>query len=420
MTDATHIFSPAGLRAKAPNISRLMNMSLEREGLLSLAVGFTDNASLPMKEVAGMVAELASRPAAIETLQYGATQGRLGLRKLLAERLRTQEPDLPEVGELAANCLITNGSQQALYLAMQVLCEPGDIVLVDRPSYFVFLEMLAGMGVKAVSLPTSDVGVLDSGGLERLLGQLEETGNRRRVKAVYFVSYFSNPSSRCLSESEKTLVADALRKRGMMVPVVEDAAYRDLYFDNPYPARSVLSLAAWEGFPRLYLGTMTKTFATGLKIGYGFCSHQGLLSRMLNIKGCQDFGSSNFAQALCEEALRTGAFDAQLLRLRALYKRKMQVLNEALETEGLRSLGWSWRPAAGGLYLWVKAPAAVETRMDSPFCMACLEEGVVYVPGDLCHGDAAPSNTLRLSFGVLDEAGLREAARRFVKAARRG
>jgi 2-aminoadipate transaminase len=139
----------------------------------------------------------------------------------------------------------------------------------------------------------------------------------------------------------------------------------------------------------------------------------------LHVKGHHDFGTSNFAQAVVEHALRDGSFDRQLTRVRALYLEKMRALHETLLAEGLASLGWSWREPSGGLYLWLQAPGKLDTGMDSAFCRACVEGGVLFVPGDLCFGDEAPRNFLRLSFGVLCVDDLREAGRRFVSVARK-
>jgi 2-aminoadipate transaminase len=411
-------FSSLGQRAEPPTIARLMTMALETPDLLSLAVGFTDNQTLPIDVVHAAVETLTQRSADPELLQYGTNQGRPGLRRLLAEQLATVEPTLP-TDELSNGIMVTNGSQQALYLAMQVLCDPGDIVLVDRPSYFVFLEMLVGLGVQARSLPLDGAGRIDGEALRRLLISMEERGETKRLKAVYFVSYFSNPSARSLDESEKTAVAEALTGRGLIVPVLEDAAYRDLYFRQPYAARSVLSLPAWSAFPKLYLSTLTKAFATGLKVGYGFCSDQAWLKKMLHVKGHHDFGTANFNQAILEQVLTNGGFEAQLARIRPAYAVKMHCLHDTLVAEGLPVLGWRWTEPTGGLYLWLEAPRSLDTSMDSAFCHACIREGVLYVPGDLCFGDDAPKNYVRLSFGVLAESELVKAGRRFVTVARR-
>ncbi len=420
--------SALGRRARPPAITALMKTALETPGLLSLAAGFTDNATLPATEVAEALRGLTAGAADKEFLQYGTNAGRPGLRAALAARLLRQDgrdeaaADPAAVAALAGRFFVTNGSQQALYLAIQTLCEPGDIVLVDRPSYFVFLELLGGLGVEARSLPVDPAGRLDATALRAKLAAMRADGSRARLKAVYFVSWFSNPSSRTLDAAQARELAEALRAEDCVIPVIEDAAYRELGYDEA-AARirpGVLGDAAWEGFPRLYTSTLTKPFASGLKVGYGVCDHDGWRSAMLHAKGHHDFGTANFAQALLERALEGGAFDAQLAILRRAYREKRDALNAALEAGGLRARGWRWSVPEGGLYLWLEGPAGLDTGGESAFCRACLREGVLYVPGELCHGDDAPKNTVRLSFGVLAPEKLAEAGARFCRAAASG
>ncbi len=408
-------FSALGQRAKSPTIAKLMSMALEKPELLSLAAGFTDNATLPSEMVLEAV-ERITRHQDKAALQYGMNQGRPGLRALLAEHFRYWEPSLSDVA-IDEEFFVTNGSQQALYLAMQVLCEPGDIVLVDRPSYFVYLEMLKGMGVQARSIPVNADGLVDEVGLEKLITELKISGEVARLKAIYFVSYYSNPSSRSLSLAEKVGMAEALKRAGVFVPVIEDAAYRDLYFENASEVPSVVGIDVWRDFPKLYLSTLTKPFASGLKIGYGYCSHREWLGKMLHTKGHHDFGSAHFNQAILEEVLSNGGLARQLAVIRPAYKEKMRVLDKTLRDAGLNKAGWTWQVPDGGLYFWLKAPEAVDTGLDSEFCQSCIEEGVLYVPGELCFGDDPPKNFVRLSYGVLGEADLIEAARRFAHVA---
>lgn len=420
--------SALGRRARPPAITALMQTALETPGLLSLAAGFTDNATLPATALAEALAGLRAGAADTEFLQYGTNAGRPGLRAALAARVLAQDagpaapPPAPgAVAARAAETFVTNGSQQALYLAIQTLCEPGDLVLVDRPSYFVFLELLGGLGVEARSLPVDAAGRLDPEALGVMLRQLHAAGERPRLKAVYFVSWFSNPSGRTLAPAERRALAATLRAEDCVVPVIEDAAYRELGFDPAAASAQpgVLGDPSWDGFPRLYTGTLTKPFATGLKVGYGLCDDPRWRAAMLHVKGHHDFGTANFAQALLEHALATGAFDAQLDRLRRAYREKRDALHAALARGGLAALGWRWRVPEGGLYLWLEGPAGLETGGDSEFCRTCLEERVLYVPGELCHGDQAPKNTVRLSYGVLSPAALAEAGARFCRAAER-
>ena len=406
-----------GREAQFPAIAKLMNLALENPKLLSLAAGFTDNATLPVKEVVAAVAALAARKGEPEYLQYGTVQGRPELRRLLASRLRFWEPKLVDL-YLGDHIMVTNGSQQALYVATQVLCDHGDIVLVDRPSYFAFLDAIKGVGAQPKSLPFDDTGALQVAELKKMLTAMKASGEIARVKAIYLVSYFSNPSGRSMSEADKAALGKTLSEHGVIVPVIEDVAYRELFYDKPHPARSVLTMAEWRNFPQLYVATLTKPFATGIKVGWAYCTSAELQQRMLAVKSGQDFGTANFNQAIYEEMIKAGAYDKQLPGLRQTYKAKMLALHEAFIAEGLGLMGWKWSEPTGGMYLWLRAPAGFDTGMETDFCQACVKEGVLYVPGELCFGDNPARNFIRASFGVLSHDQLREAAKRFVKVAR--
>ncbi|MGH8021102.1 MAG: PLP-dependent aminotransferase family protein [Opitutaceae bacterium] len=395
-----------------------MSAALDNPRLLSLAAGFTDNETLPVESVTAAAEALRVRESSPEHLQYGAPQGRRRLRELLSARTAHQDA-LPSGGIVPARTMVGNGSQQLLYLAAQVLCDPGDIVLVERPTYFVFLEMLAGLGVRPVSLPAKDAGSYDLEGIRALLRTMSRNGEAARVKAVYLLTYFANPSGISRPADEKSALAELLIEHGLIVPVIEDAAYRELWFEEPWPARSVFALESWERFQRLYLGTLTKPFAAGLKIGFAHASDADLLDRMAWLKGHHDFGSANFNQAILEHVIESGDFEAHLELLRPAYARKMKHLDRALTLAGLRKLGWEWDQPAGGLYLWVRGPEGIDTSGEGAFWNSCLEEEVIYVPGDLCIGERDDRRYVRLSFGVLDPAALEEGARRFARAASR-
>ena len=410
--------SATGQRAKFPPVAKLISLAVENKNLLSLAAGFTDNATLPVQGALAAAAAVAARPGPPDYLQYGATQGRARLRGQLAARLRYWEPEL-DTDANDRRFLVTNGSQQSLYIAVQSLCDPGDIVLVDRPSYFAFLDVVAELGARAVSLPYDDAGRLHEDTLRPFLKNLAAGPDAKRVKALYVVSYFSNPTGRCLGDADKRLLGRLLTEHGFTVPVIEDVAYRELFFEQPHPVRSTLTLPEWAGFPRFYCATLTKPFATGMKVGYGYCTDEKWLGQMLAIKGNHDFGTSNYLQAVFEEMLAAGGFENHLPIIRRAHFEKMKALYAAFEEAGLRRAGWSWERPTGGLYLWLRAPEGTDLSMDGAFCRACIDAGVLYVPGDLFFCDRVEKNWARLSFGVLAPDQLREAAKRFALVAKR-
>jgi 2-aminoadipate transaminase len=410
-------FSKLGRDIQPPVIVDLMARALANPALLSLAAGFTDNAVLPRKLVARFAAELTCEGQAEEPLQYGQNQGRLRLRELTCEWIATHPGERAAAFD-PARLFIANGSQQALYLAVQAICDPGDIVLVEEPSYFVCLEMLKGLGLRPIGIPCDDTGAILPDAFAELLRKLDADGERERVKAIYMVSYFCNPSSRSLEFDEKVQIAAHLLEQDYLIPVIEDAAYRELYYDAPHPVPSIVSMDAFAPFPKLYLGTYTKSFATGLKTGYGYCTHPEWLDKILGIKGHQDFGSAHFNQAIIERVLDEGLYAEHLASIQKHYAHKASVLDEALTRGGLREAGWRWESPKGGLILWVRAPAGSDLRMESDFCKRCIEHGVLYVPGDLCFSSGKPWHCARLAVGTLPEARLRAAAERFIDVAR--
>jgi 2-aminoadipate transaminase len=406
-------FSRLGREIASPIIVDLMARALANPDLLSLAAGFTDKVTLPRELVRRFVMELTQEGLADEPLQYGQNQGRQRLRELSCEAIAAHPYEQAVAFDPSA-MFIANGSQQALYLAIQAICDPGDIVLVEEPSYFVCLEMLKGLGLRALGIPCDDAGGILEDGLAERLKELDASGERSKVKAIYLVSYFSNPSSRSLSTDEKRAVARVLLDAGYQIPVIEDAAYRELYFDAPHPAPSIISMTEFDPFPKLYLGTYTKPFATGLKIGYGHCTHSEWRDKILCIKGHQDFGSAHFSQAIIERVLDAGLYPDHLSGVQKHYARKAQILDSVLRESDLQDAGWNWARPKGGLILWLRAPEGSDLRMASDFYQGCIEQGVLYVPGDLCFSSGEPWHCARLSIGALPEDKLCEAAQRFV------
>jgi 2-aminoadipate transaminase len=412
-------YSAQGERARGAEtvITRLMGEALADPELLSLAAGFTDNSVLPVVEVQRIVSEM--KPVSDrEQLQYGINTGRPGLADASVDWLRAY-PDEALPGMTRDNVLITNGSQQGLYLLMQALCDPGDIILVEQPTYFVFLELLKGLGVEAISIPSDSKGRIEAPKLAELWDSLEQSGKLSRVKAIYLMGTYANPSTRCLEMESKRALAEFMIEQNWLVPVIEDEAYRDLYFTTPHAVPSLLSLPEWEDLPVVYAGTFTKPFATGLKVGFLASRETGLLTTLARIKGHHDFGTAHFNQGIIETALRSGAYAKHLMRTRSYYESKCRLLESALEENGLKELGWTWESPTGGLLLWVQGPVGLDTRIGSAFHRSCLSSKVLYVPGDLCFAEGTPHHYVRLSFGALPAEKIPEAARRFCEAARR-
>lgn len=407
-------FSRLAEHLPEPQITRMMKDAREIKGLLSLAAGFSDTRVLPASLLNQAWSSLHSSHPIPDYLQYGTNSGRPGLRQQILQQLRTH-PDETLPGIDLEQTAITNGSQQALYLAAQTLCNPGDKILVEAPSYFVFLEALKGLGIEAVSIPEHPNGELDQQQLRSLL--TEDATNGSRIRGLYLISWYANPSSRCRSLQYKQDIAQVLTSEHPHLPIIEDAAYRDLWFEQPWPVPSILSLPEFSPFPRLYLGSFSKSLVSGLKTGFMICTHPEWMTRLLGYKGHHDFGTSHLNQALIEEAFKLPEMGAYSEQIRTHYRYKRDTLEQSLIEGKLRDLGWTWDSPQGGLLMWLRAPEGISTNPGSPFYQHCLQDKVLYVPGNLCFAGDAPSNFVRLSYGFLPEEELEEAGKRFCHAA---
>ncbi len=402
-------------------ISDLMARALAAPDLISLAAGFVDHSSLPAEAVAECAGAMLADPVdGRRSLQYGTTRGDRRFRELLLAHLEKNEGVAAGSYEhFLERTVVTSGSQQLLYLVAEALIDPGDIVLVEAPTYFVFLGLLKSRGAVVMGIPTDDDGLrLDA--LEETLGELENRGKLDRVRLIYTVSEHSNPTGLSLAadrRGELVRIAERWSKHSRIF-ILEDAAYRGLTFEGEEPG------SVWShdrsGETVILARTFSKTFSPGLKTGWGVLP-ESLVKPILNLKGNHDFGSNHFVQQLLERVIEGGHYERQIELLRPLYRSKRDVVLAALEEE-MGSFGpeISWTHPQGGLYVWLTLPEAIDTGRDGRFFQKCLEEGVLYVPGSYAFTDepGSPCSCIRLSYGVAAAPALREGIRRMGSALR--
>lgn len=412
-----------------------MRLALDRPELISLAAGFTDKATLPLEEVQEITRKILSDPARGQAaLQYGTTLGSEELRSATLSRLQLlDEKSAPFKSGAAEDSkaqpeplnpeqvLITQGSQQALYLVLEAITDPGDILLVEDPTYFVFLGLLQGFGIRTHGVVTDEQGIRTEA-LEARLEALAQSGEIQKLKALYLVSYSQNPSGRSTRYQRKKAALDLLKKyepaAGHPIVLIEDAAYRELEFDTDASAPSLLADPA-DRDRVFYLGTYTKPFATGIRIGFGYFPRV-VLDKLFNLKGLHDFGSTNFTQAILGEALISGAYDAQLRKIKARYLSKARAMESALEKYAPAELSWEF--PKGGLYIWAKLESEQSTGPESILFKRCLEQGILYIPGVYAYCSDSdrekPDVELRLSYGAAEIPALEAGIQRLCDAIR--
>jgi len=384
-------------------ISDLMERALANPHLISLAAGFVDQNTLPVDATsAALDAVFSDADGVRKALQYGTTPGSPQLREMILEdHLAADGRSASEADLSIDQVVLTAGSNQLLHLVVESLIDPGEIVLCAAPTYLVFLGTLANIGGRAIGVATDEHGIIPEA-LEEELVRLDAEGELPRVKLIYLVSYSDNPAGVNLPAERRAQIVELAKRFSTAgkIHVVADAAYRELrYFGDDTP-----SVQAYdeEGETVITTGTFSKSFAPGLRVGWGILPRH-LVEPVCNQKGNIDFGSPHLSQQVMAKVLELGFYRPHVELLRNAYRKKLETMLTAAD-ELLADLpGVHWVKPLGGLYVWLQLPSEIDTGPDGELLDAASDEGVMYVPGQYCfpnEGEPVQRNTIRLSFGV--------------------
>lgn len=367
----------------ASPIRELLKLT-EQPGMISLAGGLPAAESFPVSALrAACEAVLSEAPQA--ALQYGPSEGIAPLREWVAAHLRAQG-----VPAEASRVLITSGSQQGLDLLGRVLIDPDSTVLVERPSYLGALQAFAHYGPRFALLDDDEHGALPPA-----------FALRGSARLAYLQPNFRNPTGQTMSAARRVAWADALH--GSDMAVLEDDPYGELWFDAPPPA----PLARLLPGQTISLGTFSKVLAPGLRLGFVHAP-QAVFDKLLLARQAADLHTSSLAQRVVLHALLDGVLTEQAPRLRQIYRKRRDALLAGLDRH--MPAGVRWNRPAGGMFVWLELPPALDAAALLPLAVA---QRVAYVPGSAFHAAGrAPRNTLRLSFATASPEQLEQAAAR--------
>ncbi len=400
MTDPWHTFYSASARAMTRSLIREMLKLTRRAGIISFAGGLPDPQTFPVDEIKTITARLLDQQANL-VLQYGPTEGDARLRDELVKWMAKDG-----IQTTPAQVLITIGSQQGLDLVGRVFLDPGDVVIVELPSYMAALQVFRSYRVEMIGVAQDEDG-MRTDLLEQTLAHVARNG--RRVKFLYVVPDFQNPSGLTLSHERRVRVLALARQHRVLV--VEDNPYRELRFDGTAPP----PLAALDHDGRvIYLSTFSKTLCPGLRIAWLAASDE-IIRQCVTAKQGMDLCCPALTQAIAAEFCAGGHIYSRVPGIVALYRRKRDTMLTALAREMPEGVTWS-RPQ-GGLFLWVKLPDGMDTEVLLP--AAVEEEKVAYVAGSGFHADGGGRNAMRLNFSFPSEADIDEGIRRLARLVRR-
>jgi len=370
--------------------------------VLALNIGIPDAASLPRAAMAAALDRVLARADDL-ALRYDMGAGHLAVREYLADKL-SRERGLPVD---AAWFQICNGSSGAIDMVVRALIDPGDVIIAEAPTYLGTLRNFRGVLADVRSVPT-DADGLCVDALAELVRRCRAEG--RRVKLVYTVAAFQNPTGRTLSASRRVALLELGAREGFFV--LDDDVYGDLYYDAPSagspPPPALSALGGGHGV--ITVGSFSKVLATGLRIGFVHARPE-LLARLGRMRF--EMGNNPLALHMLAELARSGELDAHVQAVRALYKDKMARLSSALERAGSRHLRFV-RPH-GGFYLWPELLGGLDAER---VWRAAYRQGVSVNPGFAFFADKRDptGEHLRLAFSWVPAERLDEAAQRLLQA----
>jgi len=392
--------SRAGANMQESAIRQMGTVLSKSKDMISFAPGYPAEDQFPWPPLTEIAQELLTG-ADGSVLQYGPTRGYRPLREATLEMMRTRgiTSDIDRV-------VITTGSQQGLDLVARVLLDPGDVVLMELPSYTGAITAFRNVGAVMVGVSQSDDGI-DIERLDQTYLALKSEG--RRIKMLYLVPNFQNPTGLMLSTVKRTQALEWAGRRDILI--VEDDPYRDLYFGNEGPDGSTRPIAADDAEGRVvYLSSFSKTLAPGFRVGW-LSAPAPLASRIEFAKQAGDLCTSVLDQRIVHAAWKRGLIDAHLPELRAHYRHKCETMVSAINRNMPGRLRWT--PPRGGFFLWAALTAGLESRDVMPHAQA---RGVIFVNGSAFFVDGTGAEFMRLSFSAPSPARIDEGISRLAAA----
>ena len=349
---------------------------LGKPGMISFAGGNPSNSALEPGVVRTLACEAIDRYGT-NALQYGGTEGLPGLRAGIADYLSSTAG----VRCTADNILPVQGSSQAFDLLLKALIDPGDVILVESPTFLGAIQAMRIYKAQLIAMP------MDEGGV--IVDEVEKLVQKHHPKMMYIIPTFQNPTGRTLSLPRRKALAEMAAKYGFII--AEDDPYRDLRYEGePLPSISSFDEEGWV----VYLSSFSKYIAPGLRVGAAAVPHAGLLRKMVIGKQSSDVHSPILTQAIVELYLEKGLLPEHLTRICGEYRKQLTAM---LEGFAFFPEGTQHTLPQGGLFVWAELPEG----MDAMAALnRAIEQNVAFVPGTHFYPDGGHANTLRLNFSM--------------------
>jgi 2-aminoadipate transaminase len=402
MINYDQFLSRAAEQMKGSAIRRMGMLLAQSRDIISFAPGYPSPETFPWKEFSEISRDLLAGTDG-SVLQYGPTRGFRPLLEeigaIMAARGVTTSPE---------QLLVTTGSQQGLDLVARVLLDPGDVVLVELPTYTGAITAFRNVQASMVGLRQAADGV-DLDALDDTYQRVVNEG--RTVRILYVVPNFQNPTGLLIGLDKRRHLLEWAERRNVLI--VEDDPYRELYFEDSASETDVRPIKADDHGGRvIYLSSFSKTLAPGYRVAW-IDAPAPLAAKFEIAKQAEDLCTGPLDQRIVYEACRRGVLKRQIPMLRRFYQQNRDVMTGALRQEFGTST--TWPAPRGGFFLWASLPEPIDS--DAMIARA-VENGVIYVAGEAFFVEAGPRNLVRLAFSAASHDNIREGIGRLARTVR--
>ncbi|MCX8013438.1 MAG: PLP-dependent aminotransferase family protein [Rectinema sp.] len=385
MLEISEFLSTNAANMKKSVIRELLKLTNQPD-IISFAGGLPAPETFPVEDLR-TASDRVFRKYGDKILQYGTTEGDNDLKEQLIAYEKENGIDIK-----ADNLLITSASQQALDMLPKLFLNPGDFVIAGRPTYVGALQAIQSYQGKVLGIPFSSAcDGFDMVELERIYRHARDNGHR--IKYIYVIPDFQNPSGICWSLEKRRALLEFAYQQHLFI--VEDSPYREIRFiGDPVPSIYELDQKGENRGIVINLKTFSKILAPGTRIGW-IIAHPEVIQKLVIAKQAMDLCTSVLTQKMIAEYMSMGCLRATIKRTCGIYREKRNFMMEKLEQYMPKRFDLSWTKPEGGLFLWISLPHFIDT--DKMFYKA-IEKKVAYVVGSAFYFDNPETNAMRINF----------------------
>lgn len=376
---------------KASDIRELLKLTTQPE-IISFAGGLPAPELFPVEKIKEATAAVLDEAGPV-ALQYGQTEGMLKLREQIAERMLQKNGIHTDPSEL----FITAGSQQGLDFIAKLFINPGDVVLMESPSYLGAINAFVPYQPKFIEIPTDEGGMI----MEELEKVLATTEN---VKLIYVIPEFQNPSGRTWDKARREKFMEIVTK--YEIPVIEDNPYGELRFEGQ--TQPALKTMDEKGLV-MYLGTFSKILAPGYRIAWICCNHN-IWEKINLIAQAAVLQTSTISMMVISKFIELNDLDEHVSKICEVYKHRCELMLDCMDKYFPAGLKYT-RPE-GGLFTWVELPDYIDTKKMAPEAIA---QKVAYVPGAGFFPNGGNTHCMRLNYSNMPDERIVEGIKRLAE-----